>query len=75
VNVSETLTIHCDKCSSKVGKASRVKIRFAREAGHKGDLDLCRDCASELILEPLDLAAPGLFPAEPVKAVAGSRKA
>ena len=58
--MSEVVTITCDKCGGRLGKRARAKVRFGREAGHSGLLDLCRDCAEALILAPLGLADPAL---------------
>lgn len=66
--MSETLTIVCDSCGSRIGKASRTKIRFAREPYRVEPTDLCPDCAH------LVLVAIGKAPA-PAAPTARTRKA
>lgn len=54
--MAETLTITCDGCRTRVPKASRTKMRGAREAPNPGQTDLCPECA-ERAIEAVRVAA------------------
>ena len=55
--MSEVLTIKCDRCGSRVGKASRTRIRFGAQPFRREPMDACPDC-SQLILVALGKAQP-----------------
>jgi hypothetical protein len=60
--MAETLTIKCDRCGSRIGKASRTRIRWSVEPARREPVDLCPDCAL-VVLVVIGKAAPEPEPA------------
>ena len=47
--MSEVLTVTCDSCGSRIGKASRTRVRFSAQPQRREPLDACPDCAAKII--------------------------
>jgi hypothetical protein len=55
--MTESLTIICDRCHERVGKASRTRIRWSAEPTRREPTDLCPACRDS-VMELLGIIAP-----------------
>lgn len=55
--MSEQLTIRCDRCSNRVAKAARSRIRFGHVPHRRDPYDVCSACRHDLE-RWLGIAAP-----------------
>lgn len=47
--MAESVTIVCDGCGERVGKAHRTKVRPGREPIRRAAMDLCPDCLEKVL--------------------------
>lgn len=64
--MATSVTITCDKCHARMGKASHTQIRWSKQPSRRDPLDLCPECRDSLMehLGILPPSLPGFSPSE-----------